>query len=523
LKDGDTQELAPLAPSARRQLTRGERNILWCETHLHMPDAPHVGKPFKLPEFIKDDLRAFYDNVYGTRRLIICRGRKNAKSTECALIIALHLCGPEAKVNSQIYSCAQCREQAGVVFDILVKIIRQSPKLQNVITIREATKEMFCPQLGTFYKALSSEVSTAYGLNPSLVVFDELGQVRGPLDRLYEVMESATSAQPEPKTVIISTQSASDQDLLSILIDDALAGHDPTTKLRFDHTPMDMDPSSEAAFEKANPGYHIFMNKAEFRAQAANAQRMPARLASFRNHYLNQRVEAVNGFMAPEAWAACGAPPDDLTGREVYAGLDLSSVSDLTALVMIGRNVATGIWSVKAIFWLPSVGLAEKAARDHVPYGVWREEGWLLTTPGPTVSYEYVASYLFNEVFPKYKVAKIGFDPWNFSQFKPYLLAAGFSETVIAERFAQFKQGAANMTPAIRQIESLTLEKKFKHGDNPILASCMANAVVEGDESNRRLSKKRSTGRIDGAVALAMAVGVSPMGPPRFDPAALIG
>jgi phage terminase large subunit-like protein len=130
---------------------------------------------------------------------------------------------------------------------------------------------------------------------------------------------------------------------------------------------------------------------------------------------------------------------------------------------------------------------------------------------------------LFTEIFPKYRIAKIGFDRWNFTQFKPCLLAAGFTETVIAEKFVEFGQGTASMTPALRQTEELILSQKLQHGGHPLLASCIANAVVDGDDSNRKLSKKRSTGRIDGAIALVMAVGVSPIGPTKFDPYALIG
>jgi phage terminase large subunit-like protein len=169
------------------------------------------------------------------------------------------------------------------------------------------------------------------------------------------------------------------------------------------------------------------------------------------------------------------------------------------------------------------MALAAKATQDHVPYVDWVEKGYLLTTPGATVSYDYIAKFLFTEIFPKYRIAKIGFDRWNFTQFKPCLLAAGFTETVIAEKFVEFGQGTASMTPALRQTEELILSQKLQHGGHPLLASCIANAVVDGDDSNRKLSKKRSTGRIDVAIALVMAVGVSPIGPTKFDPYALIG
>jgi phage terminase large subunit-like protein len=221
---------------------------------------------------------------------------------------------------------------------------------------------------------------------------------------------------------------------------------------------------------------------------------------------------------------ACSGEPADLEGREVYAGLDLSEVSDLTALVLIWRDPVSGEVSVKPTFWLPSEGLADKSARDRETYDLWAAQGFLETTPGPTVSYEYIAQYLYRQVFAKHRVIKLGFDRWNFRHLKPWLLAAGFSGTMIAERFVEFGQGTQSMSPALRALEELILSRKLKHGGHPVLTMCAANCVVEGkDASNRKLSKKRSTGRIDGMIALAMAVGVAPLSPARFDAFAMIG
>jgi phage terminase large subunit-like protein len=505
-------------------LTRAELNIAWCQAHLHLPEGRFVGQPLEMAEFMQEDLRAIYDNPHGTRRAIISRGRKNAKTSECAFILLLHLCGPEHRINSQMFSCAQSRDQAAVLFSLAAKIVRLSPKLQPVIQIRDTAKELLCPALGTSYKALSAEASTAYGLSPALTVFDELGQERGPRSALYEAMETATAAQADPLTIVISTQAPDDQDLLSILIDDALAGHDPTTVLRLNTAPDDADPFDEQTIRLANPAYDVFMNTREVMSMASDAKRMPAREAAFRNLVLNQRVEAEEPFLAAAQWNACSGAPADLEGREVYGGLDLSSVSDLTALVLIGRDLMTGIWSAKPVFWLPSEGLAAKAQADRVPYDLWAKRGLLMTAPGATVSYEYVAQYLWREIFAKHHVVKIAFDRWNFRHLKPWLLEAGFSEAAIKEKFVEFGQGTQSMSPALRELEALVVDRKLRHGGHAVLNMCAANAVIEGpDASNRKLSKKRSSGRIDGLVALAMAIGVAPLTPTRFDIYALIG
>jgi phage terminase large subunit-like protein len=495
----------------KRGATRGERNIAWCEEYLHIPEGKHVGDKMRVPEFIREDFRQIYDNPNGTRRAIICRGRKNAKTTEAAILTLLHLCGPEAATNqsAQIYSDAQSRDQAGLLFNLAIKMIQFDRRIFRYITIRETLKTLVCKPLNTTYRALSAEASTAFGLSPSLVIHDELGQVRGPRSAMYEALETATAAQANPLSIIISTQAPTDADLLSVLIDDAMAGHDPHTVIRFDHTPLDVeDPFSEKAIRAANPGFDVFMNQAEVKGMAENARRMPAREAQYRNLVLNQRVEASNPFVSRNVWKDCGAEPKILPpGTVCYAGLDLSSVADLTAFVLIGQ--VGGVWQVHPTFWLPGEGLADKARTDHVPYDLWEKQGFLKTTPGNSVEYEFVAKFL-REQFFKYSIRKLAFDRWNMKHLKPWLEKAGFGQREIEEKFIEFGQGTQSMSPALRELESTLLDKKLAHGNHPVLSMCAACAVVEGkDDANRKLSKNRSSGRIDGMIALTMAMGVA--------------
>ena len=494
----------PLTPAERAR-----RNIDWCEKYLFLPEGKYVGQPLKMAPFMKADFRAIYGNKHGTRRALICRGRKNAKSVECAAIVLLHLCGPEYRPNGSIYSCAQSRDQAAIIFDRASKMVKMSPILRRVVKIRESAKELRCPGVGTMYKALSAETSTAFGLSPVLTVHDELGQVKGPRFPLYEAMETATAAQEQPLTVVISTQASTDSDLLSLLIDDAKTGADPRTVLRLDTAPMDDDPFEEATIKKANPALDIFMNKVEVMAMAEDARRLPAREAEFRNLILNQRVEAANPFVTPTIWKACGAPILPFASTTpLYGGLDLSSVADLTALVLIGQP-DNKKWHVKPTFWLPSEGLVEKSRLDRVPYDVWAKQGFLETTDGPSIKYETVAKIL-RDLFNQYNIRKLAFDRWNMAHLKPWLEKAGFSLNMIEDRFVEFGQGTQSMSPALRSLEELLRDKLLCHANHPVLAMCAACAVVEGkDDANRKLSKNKSSGRIDGLVALAMAVGVA--------------
>jgi phage terminase large subunit-like protein len=450
---------------------RSRRAIKWIQDYLRIPEGKFVGEELEVAEFMREDLRAIYDNPAGTRRAIISRGRKNGKTIEAAMIVLLHLCGVEARRNSQLYSTALSRDQAALLFNLAVRMIRLSPELNASVVIRETQKTLTCPNLGTTYRALSAEATTAFGLSPAVVVHDEIGQVRGPRSPLYEAMETATGAQLEPLSICISTQAPSDGDLLSILIDDAQRGHDPKTVLRLHTAPEEMDPFSLEAIEAANPALHVFMNKDEVLAMAESAKRMPARQAEFENLVLNRRVEASNPFVSRPAWAACGGEVADLHNVPIYAGLDLSSVSDLTALVLMGR--INNVWHVKPTFWLPEEGLAEKARRDHVPYDVWHEQGYLETTPGASVSYEYVAVHL-RKLFGEYHIDKLAFDRWNFKHLKPWLLKAGFQEYEVERNFVEFGQGTQSMSPALRDLEQVIRDKQLAHGDHPVLAMCAA-------------------------------------------------
>lgn len=485
-----------------RRLSRGERNIAWIEATCRIPEGRFVGKAVKLTKAQKGWIRAIYDTP--TRMFILSMARKNAKTATAAFLLLLHTCGPEARPNSQLYSAAQSREQAAILFALAAKVVRMSPQLSEYVVIRDTAKQLFCPELGTLYRALSAEASTAYGLSPVFTVHDELGQVKGPRSELYEALETASAAQEAPLSIIISTQAPTDADLLSLLIDDARTGAEPRNKVVLHSAPLDADPFSEETIRLANPHYDEFMNKEEVRRQAADAKRMPSREASYRNLILNQRVEASNPFISRTVWEENGTPPESLEGKTVYGGLDLSSVSDLTALVLVSED-----GDVESTFWLPSEGLTEKARNDRVPYDVWEDEGLLQTTPGRAIEYEYIAHYL-RDVFDRYEIRALAFDRYNMRFLKPWLERAGFTEEEL-ERFVEFGQGFVSMSPAIRELEARLLAKKLRHGKHPVLTMCAANAVAVSDPAgNRKFTKSKTSGRIDGMVALAMAVGVMP-------------
>lgn len=262
-----------------------DRVIRWIENYCCVPEGKDVGKPIKLRPFQRADIRKIYDNPHGTRRAILSFGRKNAKTAGAALLTLVHLAGPMARQNAQLYSAAQSRDQAAILFALASKIVRMSPKLSKLITIQQSVKTLTCVVNGNVYRALSAETATSYGLSPVFVVHDELGQVRGPRSELFDALETAMGAQEAPLSIIISTQAPTDADLLSILIDDALAGHDPRVVISLYTTPMDVeDPFDEAAIRMANPAFGDFLNTAEVLGTAADAKRMPAPEPAYRTH-----------------------------------------------------------------------------------------------------------------------------------------------------------------------------------------------------------------------------------------------
>ncbi len=488
-------------------VSRAQRNIRWIEDHCIVPDGKGVGRSLKLRDWQRAELVKIYDNPHGTRQAIISFPRKNGKTALVACLLLLHLCGPEAKVNSQLYSAAQSKEQAATIYKLASKMVRMSPTLNEYVICRDTVKELACAEIGTFYAALSADKSTAHGKSPIFAVHDELGQSKGPVSELYEAVETGMGAHDEPLSIVISTQAPTDDDLLSRLIDDALTGRDPKTVVSVFSAPPDADPFDDATLKECNPAWGDFLNASEVLRTRDKAKALPSQEPAFRNLHLNQRVEMSSPFITRTVWMECADKPGALDGRPVYAGLDLSETRDLTAFVACAVDDHI---DVHPTFWLPGEGLREKARSDRVPYDVWKEQGFLSATPGRTVDYSFVAAFLADFV-GRYDVKKIGFDRWNFRHLRPWLLTAGITEARIDDVFVEVGQGFQSMSPALRDLETMILGGKMRHGGHPVLNMCSNNATVKTDPAgNRKLDKAKSHGRIDGMVALAMAAYVMP-------------
>lgn len=484
-------------------MTTGERVIAFIERYCRVPDGKLVGQPIRLEPFQKKFITDVYDNPHGTRLGILSIARKNGKSALIAALVLAHLVGPVARQNAQLVSGAQSRDQAALVFNLAWKMVQLSPELTKIVRVVPSGKRLLGLSMNTEFRALAAEGKTAHGLSPAVVILDELGQVRGPTDPFVEALETAQGAYDDGLQLVISTQAPTDADMLSVRIDDAIRSDDPHTVCHLYTADEEKDLDDPKEWARANPALGTFRSRIELEQAAEKAARMPSFENSFRNLYLNQRVNMVAAFVSANVWKAGNGQPGEFEGA-VYGGLDLSATTDLTALILTCR--VGELLHIRPYFWMPLESVAEAARRDKAPYDVWVREGLLRTTPGKVIDYAFVARDI-GEITAGLSIVKIGFDRWRMDRMQLALDAAG-----VILPLEPFGQGYMSMSPALDALEADLLQEKIRHGGHPVLTMCAANAVAVSDPAgNRKLDKHKATGRIDGLVALAMAEGVEAM------------
>lgn len=481
-------------------MTRGEKVIAFIERYCKVSEGMLVGQNIKLAPFQRKFILDVYDNPEGTSMGILSMPRKNSKTATIACLLLAHIAGPEAVPNSRIVSGARSREQAGEVYNYASKMVMMSPELSEVIRVVPSGKKLVGLNRNVEYQAISAEGKTAHGKSPVLAILDEVGQVQGPNDDFVDAIITAQGAYDNPLLLAISTQAASDGDLFSIWIDDAINSKDPNTVCHLYQADDDCDLLDEKQWYKANPALGLFLNEGKFAEMADRASRMPSFESTFRNLHLNQRVQRNNPFVGKQSWQSCGGQPLELAGREVTIGLDLSMKTDLTAAVVVFQDDES-VFHVHPFFWLPSNGLKEKVKHDKVPYDIWSDQCLLNLCSGATIDYEVVIRDLC-EVLQDCTIKAVAFDRWRIDVFKKDLDRLGIEWPMVSHG-----QGFKDMSPALDALEGAILNGRMRHGNHPVLTMCAANAVETKDPAgNRKLDKSKANGRIDGMVALAMAM-----------------
>jgi phage terminase large subunit-like protein len=484
---------------------------------LTVPSGTGQGKPFKLDAFQKHFIRDIYEPHIGAnravRRAILSIARKNGKTALIAAIVLAHLVGPEAIVHGEIYSAANDRDQAAIVFKFARQIVDLEPELAAEIEVIPSTKTMIARRTGSVYRAISAEAGTKHGYLPSLVIYDELAQAKNRV--LYDVLDTSFGARQEPLFITISTQSNDPEHVLSKLIDDGLSGVDPSIVCHLYAADEDCDLDDESQWEKANPALGKFRDREDLATAIRKAQRMPAEEPKVRNLFLNQRVAPVASLISRAEWMACSSSDAALRdGEEVYLALDLSSVVDLTALLV---GSVSDPCRIAPYFWKPREHLNEHSNRDFGAssrrYQEWAEAGHLLISPGRTIDPEAIALFIA-ELTQRYRLKGLAYDRWRINDLLREFDRIGLQAYQDGDkgdglRLVPWGQGFKDMGPAIDAVELAIIERKLQHPNNPILNWNMANAVATMDPAgNRKLDKDKARFRIDGAVALAMLLGL---------------
>ena len=431
----------------------------------------------------------------------ICR--KNGKTTMLAALCLYQLfCCDD--MGQEIYSIANSRDQAGVLFQMMASMIRSNPALLKRCRISDSKKAIARPDTDSFYKALSSDASTAHGLNPSFVVADEVHEMKS--RELFDTMKSGMGARAAATLVTITT--AGDRPIdgnlcwdLHVYAKKLIEGsvENPHYFAAIFAADEDDDIFSEDVWKRANPALGYHRNIEEFREYARLAREIPSVERSFRRLYLGQWLSADESWVSFQSWLASEGDVDReaLKGRKCYAGLDLSSTTDITALVLVFPEVGEERFRCLPFFWIPQSKMFDR--KDGVDYFAWEQQGLINVCPGEVIDYNYVIREI-ERLNEEYNIQEIAYDRWGASKLRIDLEERGFT-------MVEFGQGYASMSPPMKELVRLVLEKKMEHGGNPILNWMAQNMVAEVDASeNMKPSKKLSTNRIDGMVALIMGL-----------------
>ncbi len=469
-----------------------------------------AGKPFDLidwqEQIVRDVFGTLKPNGYRQFNTDYVEIPKKLGKSELAAAIALLLTCGDNEERAEVYGCAADRNQASIVFNVAADMVRMCPALTKRVKILDSTKRLIYQPTGSIYQVLSADVSNKHGFNTHGVVFDELHTQ--PNRKLYDVMTKGSGdARMQPLYFLITTAGDNQNSICWEVHQKALdiingRKHDSTFYPVIYGAALEDDWGDPKVWKKANPSLGITVTIDKVKAAFESARQNPAEENSFRQLRLNQWVKQAIRWMPMDKWDACAfnVDPEELKGRVCYSGLDLSSSTDITAFVLVFPPLdEDDKYSILPYFWIPEDNIDLRVLRDHVNYDFWERQGFIKTTEGNVVHYGFIESYI-EELGTKYNIREIAFDRWGAVQMTQNLEGLGF--TVVP-----FGQGFKDMSPPTKELMKLTLEQKIAHGGHPVLRWCMDNIFVRTDPAgNIKPDKEKSTEKIDGAVALIMAL-----------------
>ena len=492
--------------------------ILWFFSELRYTKGEWSGKEFK-PEpwqvFILSMLFGWIDKVEGTRRFrtgYLETARKSGK-TETLAGIGLYLLCADKEAGAEIYSVATKMDQARISHSAATMMVRKSAKLRSRIDIFKNNLNII--ETGSKFLPLGADSKTMDGLNVHGGMVDEL-HAHATRD-VWDVIITATGSRRQSLIMAITTagydkhsicweQHDYTEKILEGIIDDE-------TFFGIIYTLDEGDDwKDEKVWIKANPNLGVCTKLDDLRMKARKAAEVATQLNAFLRLHMNIWTESVTRWITADKWNACGGKFDAeaLKGKLCYMGLDLSTSTDITALVLVFPPDETEEkYRILCRFWIPAENMRERVRKDRVPYDLWVREGYITATQGNIIDYNSILAQIDQDC-TDYEVQELAFDRWGSQKIVVDLQDMGFEneKTKHVERhLIQFGQGFASMNAPTKELEKLVLGKQLLHGENPVLSWMISNTVIKMDPSgNMKPDKGESTERIDGVVALIMAL-----------------
>ena len=509
-------------------LVAANRAIDFFPAVLRHGKAEWAGKPVELELWQKFRIGSIFgwkraDGFRRFRTVYNSLARKQGKSTE-ASGVAIYMLTADGEAGADVRSYATKKEQACIVFDEAKNMVMKSPALSRRLTISKYNLAML--ETASKFEPLSSDWKSQDGLHPSCAIGDEIHAHR--TREMYDVVESAMGARRQPLHFMITTRGSSQDgicgevdDYSQKVLDGSIADDSWFAFIAcLDQGDEWDDPK---VWIKANPNLGVSVKQDRLEELALKARHAPSAQGEFKRKHCNIWTETEVGWLDKKAWMDCAGEFDeeDLHGQACYGGLDLSGSRDLTALELLFPDIDGKTDKVLSFFWLPERDLEERANNDRAPYPVWKERGFLRTTPGAAIDKRFVARDIA-AICSMFDVKAIAFDRWRIADLIAELDAIGFDVDRISSAddlkelryssgvpMVDWGQGFKDMSPALDEIETSIFSRRFRHGGNPILTWCASNVVVSLDAAgNRKFDKRKSPARIDGIVAAAMAFGV---------------
>ncbi|AEQ22569.1 MULTISPECIES: terminase TerL endonuclease subunit [Negativicutes] len=435
-------------------------------------------------------------------------GRTMVKThnSELAAAIALYLLYADNEPSAEVYGAACDRNQASIVFDVARQMVEMSPALMRRSKIRSAGKRIINYRNAGFYQVLSAETGTKHGLNVSGLVFDEIHAQ--PNRKLYDVLTKGSGDAREQPLFFIITTAGNDKNSICYELHtkalDLMAGRkkDATFYPVVYGLEHEEDWTDEANWYKANPSLGHTIQIDRVREAYRNAVENPAEENVFKQLRLNIWTSASIRWIPEQVYDKGSLPIDldSLRGRMCYGGLDLSSTSDITALVLaFPPRSDDEKYILLPFFWLPEDTLELRCRRDHVLYDVWQKQGFIQTTEGNVIHYGFIEKFI-ERLGETYHIREIAYDRWNATQMVQNLEDMGFT-------MVPFGQGFKDMSPPSKELFKLLMEGNIIHGGNPVLKWMASNVVMRQDPAgNIKPDKEKSVEKIDGIVASIMAL-----------------